>query len=56
MRWKALFFLKEEDKYKPVAEEVEFYEKEETYGFKTEKKPHKLYLRLIKTDTWESAF
>ena len=39
MRWKALFFLKGEDKYKPVAEEVEFYEKEETYGFKTEKKP-----------------
>ena len=38
MRWKALFFLKEEEeKYKSLAEEVEFYKKEDTYGFKTEK-------------------
>ena len=40
MRWKALFFLKDkDDKYKNMVEGVEFYEKEETYGFKTERKP-----------------
>ena len=39
MRWTALFFMREEEKYKPLLEEVEFYEKEDTYGFKTEKKP-----------------
>ena len=39
MRWKALFSLKEEEKYKPLVDNVEFYEKEDTYGFKTERKP-----------------
>ena len=40
MRWKALFFLKEEDKYKSIADEVEFHgNEEEKYGFKSAKKP-----------------
>ena len=39
MRWRALFFLKEEDKYKTIADEIEFYGKEEKFGFKSEKKP-----------------
>ena len=40
MRWRALFFLKEEEeKYKTLAEEIEFHGKEEKYGFKSEKKP-----------------
>ena len=39
MHWKALFSLKEEEKYKPLVEDVEFYEKEETYGFKPLRKP-----------------
>ena len=39
MRWKALFFLKDQDKYKNLVEEIEFYGKEEKYGFKSVKKP-----------------
>ena len=40
MRWKALFYLKENDqKYNSTVENFEFYEREETYGFKTDKKP-----------------
>ena len=39
MRWKALFSLKEEEKYKSLVDNVEFYEREDTYGFKTERKP-----------------
>ena len=39
MRWKALFFLQEEEKYKPLVEDVEFHEKEDTYGFNTLRKP-----------------
>ena len=40
MRWKALFFLKEKnEKYKTLAEEIEFHGKEENYGFKSAKKP-----------------
>ena len=39
MRWKAMFFLKEQDdKYKYILKDVEFYEKV-TYGFKTHRKP-----------------
>ena len=35
MRWKAVFFLKEQDeKYKSIIENVEFYEMEDTYAFK----------------------
>ena len=33
MRWKALFFLKEEDRYRSTINEIEFFEKEDTYGF-----------------------
>ena len=32
MHWKALFSLKEEEKYKPLVEEIEFYEKQDTYN------------------------
>ena len=39
MRWRAIFFLKDENKYKNLAEEIEFYGKEEKFGFKSEKKP-----------------
>ena len=39
MRWRALFFLREEDKYKPMADDIEFHEKEETYGFASVQKP-----------------
>ena len=35
MRWKAVFFLKEQDeKYKSIIENVEFYEMEDTYAIK----------------------
>ena len=41
MRWKAIFFLKDDnEKYKKIAEEVELYGKEEKYGFKSVRKPH----------------
>ena len=39
MRWKALFFLKDDKKYKSLIENIEFFEKEETYDFKSSKKP-----------------
>merc|ERR1711884_994404 len=39
MRWRALFFLKEDDKYKALMDDIEFYEKEETYGFNSVPKP-----------------
>ena len=40
MRWKALFFLKDDDKYKKTVEDIECYGKEEKYGFKSVKKPY----------------
>jgi hypothetical protein len=40
MRWKALFFLKDDDKYKKTVENIECYGKEEKYGFKSVKKPY----------------
>ena len=40
MRWKALFFLKEDENYKKKVEEIECYSKEEKYGFKSVMKPH----------------
>ena len=39
MRWRALFFLKEEDKYKTLVDDIEFHGKEETYGFNSTRKP-----------------
>ena len=39
MRWRALFFLKEEDKYKSLLDDIEFFEKEEKYGFNSVRKP-----------------
>ena len=40
MRWKALFFLKDDnEKYDSLVNEVEFYKKEEMYGFKSFRKP-----------------
>ena len=39
MRWKALFFLKNEEKYKPLVEDIEFHEKEDTYRFNSTRKP-----------------
>ena len=40
MRWKALFFLKEDEKYKETVEKIECYGKEEKYGFKSVMKPY----------------
>jgi hypothetical protein len=40
MRWKALFFLKEDEKYKESVESIECHGKEEKYGFKSVKKPY----------------
>ena len=40
MRWKALFFLKDDEKYKKTVEDIECYGKEEKYGFKSVKKPY----------------
>ena len=43
MRWKALFFLKEDnEKYKNLVEEIELYGKEEKYGFKSVRKPYSI--------------
>ena len=39
MRWKALFFLKEDENYKETVEKIECHGKEEKYGFKSVKKP-----------------
>ena len=39
MRWKALFFLKDEEKYKSLIDSIEFFERKETYGFNTPRKP-----------------
>ena len=39
MRWKAQFFLKEDDKYKSTVDEIEFFEKEDAYGFRSTCKP-----------------
>ena len=44
MCWKALFFLKDDKKYKSLAEDVEFLEREETYEFKSSKIPLPLKL------------
>ena len=41
MRWKAIFFLKDDnEKYKKIVEEIELHGKEEKYGFKSVRKPH----------------
>ena len=40
MRWKALFYLKEDENYKEKVEEIECYAKEEKYGFKSVRKPY----------------
>ena len=43
MRWKALFFLKEDnEKYKKLVEEIELYGKDEKYGFKSVRKPYSI--------------
>ena len=43
MRWKALFFLKEDnEKYKDIVEEIELYGKDEKYGFKSVRKPYSI--------------
>ena len=39
MRWKALFFLKEDENYKKTVENIECYGNEEKYGFKSAMKP-----------------
>jgi tRNA uridine 5-carbamoylmethylation protein Kti12 len=43
MRWKALFFLKDEnEKYKDIVEDIELYGKDEKYGFKSVRKPYSI--------------
>ena len=39
MRWKALYFLKEDENYKETVEKIECHGKEEKYGFKSVRKP-----------------
>ena len=40
MRWKALFYLKEDENYKEIVEKIECHGKEEKYGFKSVRKPY----------------
>ena len=56
MRWKALFFLKDHDDYNTLVDEIEFYGKEEKYGFKSEKKPPPLKeMETFEKDFYEIA-
>ena len=39
MRWRALYILKDDKRYKSFVDQIEFFWKEETYGFKATRKP-----------------
>ena len=56
MRWKALHFLKEDGNYKPLIDSIEFFDREETYGFKSTRKPPPIKLmELFEKDFYEIA-
>ena len=42
MRWRAVFFLKDDEKCKEIVEGIECYGKKEKYGFKSVKKPYQI--------------